>query len=108
MRAEPDAMQAIRLSSARITRRYWPRFGDLAAEQLFHRQRVGQVVAVRVQVVHAVGHHDALVILLVFGFLLHAGVQVADDALALHDDLAIELADDPEDAVGARGAAAPC
>jgi hypothetical protein len=70
-------------------------------EQLLDRQGVGQVVSVGVEIVHAVGHDHTLLVGLAFGLLFHAGVQIADDALALDDDLALELDHEPQDAVGA-------
>ena len=76
-------------------------FGDFNPEEFFNGEGVSEVVAVRVEVVHAVGHDDALLVSLEFGFLFHPGVEVADDALALNDGFAFELADHAEDAVGA-------
>jgi hypothetical protein len=62
---------------------------DLALEQLLDGEGVHEVVALRVQVVHAVGHDHALLVGLVLALLLHAGVEIADHALALDDGLAL-------------------
>ena len=74
--------------------------------RLVHGQGMGQVVSVGVQVIHAVGHDDAFVILLVLRLLLHARVKVADDAFALDDRFALEFANDPKYPVG-RGMLRP-
>ena len=80
--------------------------GDLAAEQLLDRQRVGQVVAQRIQVVHPIGQHDALDVGLGLEGLLDARVQVADDRPAVDDDFAVEHQLEPQHAVG-RGVLRP-
>ena len=75
-------------------------FRNLATKQLFNCESVGEVVAVSVEIVHAVRHGNALQILLVLGFLFHSGVEVADDALTLDDRFAVKLSNDSEDTVG--------
>ena len=77
-------------------------FGNLKPEQLLDRHAVGEVVAQRVEVVHAVGDDDALLVLLVLEELLHPRVEVADVGHALDDHLAIQHQFEPEHAVRRR------
>ena len=74
--------------------------GHLDAEQLLHRQHVGQGVGLRPEVVHALDERHDLLPLLLLGRLLDARVQVADRGLGAHDLLAIELDDEAQHAMG--------
>ena len=44
---------------------------DFEAEQLLRRHHIGEVVAERIEIIHPVGDHDALLIFFVFEELLH-------------------------------------
>ena len=72
------------------------------AHQLFDRERVGEVVDGRRQVVVAVGHRDALLPAQRFHLLFDAGVQIADDRLQAAHLLAVEVDDEAEHAVRRR------
>jgi hypothetical protein len=76
--------------------------GYLKPEEFLHRHTVGEVVPQRVEVVHAVGDDDALLVLLILEELLHPRVQVADVGHALDDHLAVEDEFEPEHAVRGR------
>ena len=65
-------------------------------QQLLHRQAVAQSVGDRRHVVHAVHVGIELRVGAVLGDLLHAAVQVADDALGPQDLLAVQLEDDAQ------------
>ncbi len=71
-------------------------------EQLLDRQAVGGLVEEAGQVVHAGDERRALGPAAVLEVLLDAGVQVADAAAGLLHALALELEDQPQDAVGGR------
>ncbi len=75
--------------------------GHLDARQLLHGQHVGEVVHHAAEVVHAVGVGDVGVPGLPLAHLLGAAVVEADLADQVHDLLAVELEDDPQDAVRA-------
>jgi hypothetical protein len=68
-------------------------------EQLLHRQAVAQPVGDGGHVIHAVHVGVELRIRAVFGDLLHAAVQVADDAIRPQDFFAIQLEDDSQHSV---------
>ena len=91
--------EAMRCSSARMTRRAWARGGHVQVDQFFDRQRVGQVVADRVQVVQPVGHHLGLLVGLGFHVLLDAGVQETDIGDAVDHDLAVQFQQQAQHAV---------
>ena len=74
--------------------------GDLELQQALHRHRVGVDVEERGQVVHPRDERDALPVGLVLALLLDAGVQVADHRVQVADDLAVELGDQAQHAVG--------
>src|SRR6266480_2521246 len=65
-------------------------FRDLQLQQLLDRHHVGKVVTERIEVVHAVGNDDSLLILLIFEELLHARVEIADVRRGLDHHLAVE------------------
>lgn len=98
--AEPDAVAGDTGEFGKDDSEVLAALGDFASDEFFDGERVGKVVAVSVEVIHAVGHDDAFVIGLVFGFFFHSGVEVADDAFCSDDDFAFEFANDSEDAVG--------
>ena len=75
---------------------------DLDAEQLLDRHAVGGLVVQRGQVVHPRHEGRALRPVAVLGVLLDAGVQVADADPRLGHRLALEVEDQPEDAVRRR------
>ena len=93
--------EAIRLSSAMITRQYCGAFRGLDPAELLHRQDVAKVVERRRHVVGAVGPRRELRVAVRFAQLLGAAVQVAEDRVAIGDHFAIELEDHPEHAVRA-------
>ena len=76
--------------------------GQLEAGEFLDGDRVGDVVGERGEVVQAVRVRDELVIRHVLGDLLVAAVQVADDRVALHDLIAVELEAQAEHAVRGR------
>ena len=71
-------------------------------QQLLDRQAVAQAVGDRRHVVHAVHVGIELRVGAVLGDLLHAAMQVADDALGAQHLLAVELEDDAQHAVRGR------
>src|SRR5262249_51541918 len=72
--AEPDEVRRDTLQFAHQYANRLGAFGDFEAEKFFAGHAVGEVVAERIEIVHPVGDHDALLILLVLEELLHAGV----------------------------------
>ena len=90
MRPQPDEVRADALKLAHHDPDDLRALGNLKPEQLLDRHAVGQVVAERVEVVHAVGDDDALLVLLVLEELLHPRVQVAYVGHALDDHLAVQ------------------
>jgi hypothetical protein len=77
---------------------------DLALdpEQPLDAHGVDGLVVERGEVVHPRAERDALRPVAELHVLLDAGVQVADAAAGLGDHLAVELEDEPQDAVGRR------
>jgi hypothetical protein len=71
----------------------------LDAHQLLHRQRVGQVVDGRGEVVVPVSDHHALLPAQRLHLLLDPGVQVADDRLDAAHLLSVEVDDEPQHSV---------
>ena len=94
--------EEMRCSSTIITRMYCARFGNFEAEQLFDRQAINQVVAKRIQVIHAVGERDGLRIGLVFAGFLDAGVQVAEVRNRFDDGFAVQFQRHAQHAVRGR------
>ena len=68
-------------------------------QQLLHRLAVAQAVRDRRHVVHAVHVGIEHGVGAVLGDLLHAAMQVADDALGAQNFFAVELQDDAQHAV---------
>ena len=105
-RAEPDQVRADAMQlgdeDPEPARARWG--GD--PEQLFHRVHVREVVRIRRQVVDPVGERDRLMERPVLHRLLDPGVQEADIRVGIHDDLAVELEEQPEDPMG-RGMLRP-
>ena len=66
------------------------------------RQAVAQAVGDRGHVIHAVHVRRELLIGAVFADLLHAAMQIADDALGAVDLLAVQLQDHAQHAVSGR------
>jgi hypothetical protein len=75
--------------------------GDLDAGELLHRETVGEVVHHAAQVIHPVGVGDIGVPGLALAHLLGAPVVIADVQDHVGDLLAVELKDEPDEAVGA-------
>ncbi len=75
---------------------------DGPAHELFDRERVGDVVGQRREVIEPVRVGDELVVGHVLGDLFVAAMEVADVGDGLGDDLAVELQQDAQHAVGAR------
>ena len=72
---------------------------NLDLQQLFHRQRVHQIVRKVGQIVDAVGQRDHLLPGLLLALLFDAGVQEADVGHGLDDGLAFQFEHDPQHAV---------
>jgi hypothetical protein len=72
---------------------------DVEADELLDGAAVGHRVEVVGEVVHPLDDGDDLPVVLVLGGLLDAGVDVADDRLHVPHDLALERAQQPQDAV---------
>ncbi len=102
VRAEPDHVRGDALQLAHEHADDLRPLGNLQPQELLDRHAVGEVVAQRVEVVHAVGDDDALLVLLVLEELLHPRVEVADVGHALDDHLAVEDEFEPEHAVRGR------
>jgi hypothetical protein len=75
---------------------------DLHPEELLDREHVEELVRVEGDVVHARRVRDRLPPRLVLHVLLEARVQVADDRADAGHGLAVEVDDEPEDAVCRR------
>ena len=73
---------------------------DLDPQQLLDAEREAELVEERRQVVHPGDVGAALVVHELFGRLLHAGVEVADDRLGPQHRLTVELDHDPQHPVG--------
>ena len=71
-------------------------------EQFLHREAVAQPVGDGGHVVHAVDIGVELRVRAVFGDLLHAAMQVSDDAIGPQDFFAIQLEDDAQHSVRGR------
>jgi hypothetical protein len=78
----------------------------LDVQQLLHRQAVAQTIGHGRHVVHAVDVRIELRVGAVLGDLLHAAVQIADDAIRPQNLLAVQLQDDAQHSVG-RGVLRP-
>ena len=78
VRAEPDQ---VRLDAGELVEQdaeILGAFGNFEAEQLLHREAVGEVVGHRAEIVDAVGEGNDLLVELGLAGLLDAGVQIAD------------------------------
>ena len=74
----------------------------LDVHQLLEGQDRRPLVEQRADVLERVGVADRLVVVGVLAQLLDAAVEVAEDRVEVDDLLAVELEDDPQDAVGRR------
>ena len=101
VRAEPDQMAGNALQLGEEDADVLDARRHLEPKQLLDRQRVGQAVRLRAQVVHPLDERDHLLPLLLLGGLLDAGVEIADRRHHRLDDLAIELQHQPQHAVRA-------
>ena len=93
--------EAMRASSDMMTRQYWARSGASTPHSFSNGQHAAEVVHRRGDVVGAVGPGDHLGVAVMLAQLLGAPVQVADDRVAIDDQLAVELQHDAQHAVGA-------
>ena len=92
----------MRFSSASAMRAHDRAARHLDPEQLLDREDVEELVRVERDVVDARRVRDRLPPRLGLHVLLEAGVQVADDRADARDRLAVEVDDEPEDAVRRR------
>ena len=101
-RGEPDqvAVQARHLGHEHADRLRTGR--DVDAEELLDGERVRELVAERVHVVHTGHVRGPLDVHQVFGGLLHAGVQVPDDRLDAQHLFTVELEHETQHAVRGR------
>ena len=72
------------------------------AHQFLHRERVGDVVRERREIIEPVRVGDELVVLHVLGDLFVAAMQITDVRRRLGDDLAVELEHETQNAVRGR------
>jgi hypothetical protein len=98
----------MRASSQHITRIALPARRQFPAHQLLDRAGVGDVVRQRREVIQPVRVRHELVVLHVLRDLLIAAMQIADIRRRLRDRLAVQLENQPQDAVRRRGAKGPC
>ena len=75
---------------------------DLDAEQLLDREHEDELVVLEGDVVDPLGVRDRLPPRLLLHVLLEAGVQVADHRAQADDVLAVQVDDEPQDAVRRR------
>jgi hypothetical protein len=68
-------------------------------QQLLDRHHVGQVITERIEIVHAVGNDDPLLIFAVLEQLLHACMEIADVGSRFDHRLAVQHELQPQDAV---------
>jgi hypothetical protein len=101
VRADPDQMTGDPLELRDEHADVLDALRHLEPEQLFDGERVGQAVALRAQVIHALDERDDLLPLLLLGGLFDPGVQVADGRNHRLDDFSIELEHEPQHTVGA-------
>src|SRR6185369_12886452 len=102
VRAEPDEMRRNALQLAHQNANRLRAFRNLEAEQFLAGHAVGEVVAERIEIVHPVGDHDALLILFVLEELFHAGVEIADVRRRLDHHFAVEHEFETQHAVRRR------
>jgi len=76
--------------------------GNLKAQQLLHREAVGEVVGHGAEIVDAVGERDYLLVKLGLAGLLDAGVEITDIRGEGDHGLAIDLDHEAKHAVGRR------
>ena len=82
--------------------------GYLDAEELLHRQAVGEVVGETARVVQPVRQGQRLGVGHGLGKLLHPPVEVADMRHGLDDDLSVQLQNQPAAPHALRDAGVPC
>jgi hypothetical protein len=87
--------ERIRFNSVERTR-------DLDVEQLLEGQDAGPLAEERADVLERVEIGDRVVVVGVLAQLLDAAMEIAEDRVKVDDDLAVELENDPEHAVGRR------
>ena len=98
-RAQPDQ---VRSNALKLHQDHTQGLGarrHIQVNQFLDRHTIRQVVAHRVHVIEAVGHHFGLLIGLGFHVLFDAGVQETDIGNAVDDDLAIQLQQQAQHAV---------
>ena len=78
MCAEPDKVRSYALQLAHQNANRLRALWNLKVQKFFGCHHVSQIVAQRIQVIHAVRDDYALLILLILKELLHPGVKVAD------------------------------
>ena len=83
---------------------YWQRGGNLVvdAEQFFHRERVGDVVGQRREIIQPVRVRDELGVGHVLGDFFVAAMQITHVRVGLGDDFAVQLQHDAQHAVRGR------
>src|SRR5438874_8913061 len=92
-----DALQLARQYSNNLRA-----FGYFYLQQLLDRHHVRQIVAQRIEVIHAVSDDDALLILSILKEFLHARVEITNVGRALHHHLAVEHEFQTQHAMGRR------
>ena len=88
--------------SQQMTRMAFPRGGNFPAHQFFHRERVGDVVRQRREVIEPVRVRNELIVLHVLGDFFVAAMQKTDVRRRFGDDLAVEFENEPQHAVRRR------
>src|SRR5829696_2516430 len=77
-RAEPDHMRRDALQFAEQNANNLRPLGDFQAEKFFRRHHIHEIVAEWIEIIHAVGDDDALLVFFVLEQLFHARVKIAD------------------------------
>ena len=77
-------------------------FGYFDRKQLFRGHHIRQVIAERIEIIHAVGNDDALLVFFILEQLFHTGVQITDVGNSFYDQLAVQPQIKPQNAVHGR------
>jgi hypothetical protein len=101
-RPDPDQVRVDAIELAEAHPHPGRLLGHLETEQLLEREHEDQLVVLEGDVVDPLRVRDRLPPRLRLHVLLEAGVEVADDGAQAHDLLAVQIDDEPEDAVRGR------
>ena len=100
--AQPDKVRGNSLQFHHQNAKVLSALGYLQAEKFLDREAVNQVVAQRVQIIHAISQRDRLRIRFVFTGLFDAGVEISEIGNGFQNGFTVQFQQNTQHAVGRR------